>query len=253
VHRRALGILVAASLYSALVGCVTPRVPYCPPGFIERPPITKECRLQAGSQLYMRDIVDRFASKFDGLRSYPGQLDLSIAYAADASIESVCLRQKSGEQVERRGPRAVRALRNVGSAPACFADRRIEIEWSSALITHTELRAALRHCGAWSTPTQALRACTNSCSMEERALLSRNDERVLTCLSTVLPLAIGWRGSDELVSFLPRADVVPSSDRAFYATRVCSGMAERAAVVSCMRHMGWEEVDWETHRRSLLD
>lgn len=248
-----IGILVARLLCLALVGCVSHPVAQCIPGFIEKPPITRECREQPGSMRYMEKATERFSARLDSWRTYPGRLDLSVAFAHDASIESVCLRQNRGSIVEQRAPRAVRAFRGVRGVPACFANRRIEIEWASAIITEEELRVALTLCGAKSTAPRPLRSCPPPCGVEQRARITGADERVFTCMLKQLPLAFSWEGGDQLITFLPHRSATPSPERAFAAAEACDGLADRAAVVACMSEMEWEVVDWDLTRQSLID
>jgi hypothetical protein len=240
-----LGLLAAVGF-----GCVSAPVVQCPEEFLQKPPITLECRDRWASVRYMETASERLSRRLDGWRTYPGRLDLSVAFAGDAQIESVCVRQTRGEIVEQRAPSAVRALRGVTGAPACFANRRIEIEWSSALITEEEMRVALKQCGA---ARSLSRPCAPPCGVDARARLVDADPQVFSCLLEILPLALTPEASDELVTFLPISSRYASSEQSFAATEACDGMPSRSELVACMDERGWQEVDWETHRHSLVE
>ena len=240
-----------------LAGCALHPVATCPPGLAPKPAITAECREGRDSLDYVRRAADRFSGKLETRwprQTHPGRLDVSIAFASDASIEAVCLRESRGEVVTRRAPQAVAALRAAGHAPACFADHRIEIQWESALVTEVELEVVLRRCGASShSRRQPLGNCQRGCSIDEKLRLSEADEQVFECMLRFLPLAFTWQGGDRLVTFLPDGSTEPTPAHAYASTEQCSELADRETLVACMQANGWNEVDWHEQRHALLD
>ena len=67
----------------------------CPPRSEQNPAPTLECLGQEATHSYLQEAAADFADRLMGWHTHPGTATVSIDFAGDANVESVCLRETS--------------------------------------------------------------------------------------------------------------------------------------------------------------
>jgi len=246
------GLLMARSgfvwLLVSLLACVVPpAVEVCPPRVDQKPPPTVDCLESAEGLSYTTQAARGIGDDLMGWVSYPGEAMLSVEFADDTKIDSVCVRRSSGDQVKKRVPRAVERVRKLPPAPACFAGRRLEFQWQSPVLTDHELRSAISECRKGSVARRAARFCRVGlhCSIEEyRQTWAIADREVRACVLHRIPITLNLESTQEVLYFRPIDPIrPPDPTMAMGALDVCSRWQERSEAVGCMFAHGWRPVE----------
>lgn len=228
--------------------CATsPGVPGCPPRSDQKPAPTLACLEQEATQTYLKDAADDFADRLMGWHSHPGTATVSVEFAADANVESVCLRETSGDRVAGRARRAALRARELPLAPACLANRRIEFSWESPTVTREHIRVASAECKEDAARhMRAIDFCevAQHCQAREfQSLREAADSAHSQCVLKRLPIMITVAESAETVFFLPVEGAAPDAQDALDALAACDDAADRSAGVACMLERGWGAIE----------
>ncbi len=239
-------------LAAAGVACATSlgrEVEECPRGTATRPPLTTECVDSDEGWQYLSRAGTLLGDELMSWRAHPGHARLRVYFAADASVESVCVGEVEGARIARRVPAAARQLRRLPSAPLCFAGHRAEFAWESPTVTETEIESAKRACHGYAEPPmRALHFChlAQDCTYEEvLRLRDEADRKLASCVLRDLPLTVQIDGTGEGIAFLPFDHDDPDPEEAARALESCSVVRDRASGLECMARYGWRPVEVE--------
>jgi hypothetical protein len=230
-----------------LLACkTTAEIPACPPRQDQKPPIPGACVEQA-EQRYIGQAASQYGDHLMGWRSHPGTATLSIEFAMDSTVESVCLREVSGSTVKARVRRAAASVSRQPAAPACFAGHRVDLSWESPRLTDEHIRSAKAECQASAaSPRRALHFCwwSEGCTIDEvRHLKRQADERFAVCVIGQVPITMRSPGTKEMIYFRPGKGASPNSREAISALERCEDSRDRASLTQCMLLEGWERVE----------
>jgi hypothetical protein len=228
------------------IACATgPEISGCPPRSEQKPAPTLECLGDETTHVYLQDAAADFADRLMGWHSHPGTATVSIEFAAGANVESVCLRETSGDRVGSRARRAAVRVWKLPVAPACLAGRRIEFSWESPDVTREHVRAASWDCkDDAAAHMRAIDFCevAQHCQQTEFWSLRDAADRVHSqCVLKRLPIAITVADPSETVFFLPVEGAEPDAQDALDALASCDNAEDRSVGVSCMLERGWGE------------
>jgi hypothetical protein len=203
------------------------------------------CFESEAGQRYAGLIATEIGDALMGYRSHPGAADLSVGFADDASVASVCAGSKlQGDEIAKRLPEATERLKALPPGPRCFAGRRLEFAWESPEVTSAHVRQATRECRKQIEGHQRRNLfCheTYRCSVQEvTERWDRADRELRSCVLQKLPLEMHLAGSAEAHPFVPSAGAAPDPDLAIQAMDVCEALGDRDAMIGCMRQHGWE-------------
>jgi hypothetical protein len=210
----------------------------------ERPPRpTVACFESDEGQRYAGRVASLIAETLSGYHSHPGKAELSVGFDAEASVASVCADPVDGDRVAQRLPGAIAELRELPAAPACFANRRLDFAWESPEVTAEHVRVATRECRREIEGHRRRNLfCLEMQRCSEREVIERwdrGDRELRACVLGKIPLEMRVAESAEAHHFVPIAASSPDPDRAIEALEVCDALADREALVGCMREHGW--------------
>jgi hypothetical protein len=213
-----------------------------------RPPLrTPECFRGPEGQRHAERVASAIGWSLGGWTSHAGAVELSIDFAEDATVHSICHGSHWGDTVRRRIPYAADLVRRLPPGPACLAGRRLDFAWESPVLTDEELHAAKRECRRRIAPLRSkIEFChlRQDCRREQvLELWARADDELRSCVLEKVPLAISGAGSAGSLRFAPRKGTRPDPRLAIRASRVCSRLLDRAALVDCVREHGWEPLE----------
>jgi hypothetical protein len=204
-----------------------------------------ECFESDAGQRYAGLIAAEIGDALMGYTSHPGAADLSVGFAHDASVASVCTGWSvQGDEIAKRLPSATDRLKALPPGPRCFAGRRLEFVWESPEVTSAHVRQATRECRQQITGHQRRNLyCheTYRCPVQEvTERWERADRELRSCVLEKLPLEMHLAGSAEAHPFVPSAGGAPDPDLAIRAMDICEALGDREAMIGCMRQHGWE-------------
>jgi hypothetical protein len=238
-HRAAIAVLVCA--------CASPTSPpagRCLAAAGRAPRASPECIQDPEGERHAGRIASAIADALMGYHSHPGSAEFSVSFGADATVSSLCTDRVEGAEIARRVPRAFRRLEEMPAGPACFAGRRLDFAWESSDVTSEHVRQATRDCRRRIEGHRRRNLfCheTQRCSREEVVgRWDRGDQELRACVLEKVPLEMHLAGSAEAHHFVPEAGSVPDPELAVRALDVCEALADRDALVGCMREHGWE-------------
>lgn len=234
-------------------GCVTPPptwVAQCADPSQRLPRPTAECFGEPGSQRYAALLAGEVGDALSARPSSPGSAALSVAFGGDGRVAEVCFESFEGIRVARRIPETAERVLALPPAPACFADRRLDLAWESDAVTDEAVRAATAECRR---ETQGHRrkilfileaqSCyePKGCSGDEiRRRWDDADRALRSCVLARVPLVMRTGVTHEALVFAPAADTTPDPDLALQAAAVCDGLPRPPDVIECMGRRGWE-------------
>lgn len=242
----ALALALIGTAASTLTCASAPPVASCPARADQNPAPAPACLAQAESRRFLLDAGHRLGDALMSWRSQPGAVTLAVSFAGDASVDSVCLRDREGVVMADRVRRAAARLARR-DAPACFANRRIEFAWQSPDVTGYQIAQAKRECDADAdAPRDIIDACywMQSCQVEEVERLWREaDDRVAECVLQRVPISIVADDTPAVALFLPADGTTPDARNALDALAECDGRASQEEGVACMARLGWRRIE----------
>jgi hypothetical protein len=246
-------------LAAGALACAGPLVHGVEPCLLpeQRAPLpAADCLHGPEGQRYAQLVASAIGWSLGGWSRRAGAAELSVRFAEDASVRSVCHASSWGDSVQRRIRYAADLVRRLPPAPACLAGRRLDFAWESPVVTDEELRAAERECRRRIAPLRReIDFCylRQDCPREQvLGLWARADDELRSCVLEKVPLAIAGAGSAQSLRFVPREGTRPDPQLAIRASRVCSRLLDRAALVDCVREHGFEPLEASSEGSSSL-